>query len=56
MDDRPPRCEVLLRIFAGCDDCTAWTDLVDHGGVLRLEISHDHTCPAYAGLTRRRRP
>lgn len=38
----------MRRIDGGCDDCTAYSDLIDHGGgVYVLAVRHDESCPAF---------
>ena len=36
------------RIAGGCEDCTAYQTVTDHGdGLYVLTIHHDETCPSY---------
>lgn len=42
---------LINRISGGCDDCTAYADLIDHGdGIYRLVICHDDTCPTWRSI------
>ena len=43
------------RILGGCDDCSAYqtVEQVD-GGVYRLTVHHDHTCPEYRRIVAER--
>lgn len=38
-----------LRIPGGCDDCDAYQEVRECGGVHTIVVRHDDTCPWYAG-------
>ena len=42
------------RISGGCDDCSAWQELIRQRGFYVIVISHDDTCPLWQQIQTQR--